>query len=72
MIFRGGCSIILSLGNLNSVEYVISKDIKNYDRFCRQVAYMNGEDPEGGSPAASTYLGDDRDWHLHFNLLHRQ
>jgi hypothetical protein len=71
MIFRGGCSIILSLGNLNSVEYVITKDIKSYDRFRRQVAYMRGEDGDAGPPPASTYAGDDRDWQLRFNLLHR-
>ena len=33
MIFRGGCSLILSLGDLNRVEYVIVKNIKSYGRF---------------------------------------
>ena len=28
MVFRGGCSIILDLGDLNTVFYVISKNIK--------------------------------------------
>ena len=38
MVFRGGCSLIFSLGNLNTVEYVILKNIKSYERFQRQVA----------------------------------
>lgn len=72
MVFRGGCSIILSLGNLNAVEYVILKDIRSYDRYCRQVAYVKGEDCEGASPpSASLYADDSRDRRLDFNLLHR-
>ena len=43
MVFRGGCSLILSLGNLNTVEYVILKNIKSYDRFLRAGDYLNGE-----------------------------
>ena len=49
MVFRGGCSLILSLGNLNTVEYVILKNIKSYDRFQEQAAYMNGDT---GTPLA--------------------
>jgi len=71
MVFRGGCSLIFSLGDLNTVEYVILKNIKSYDRFCRQSAYMNGEDSGAAAPSASLYANDDRDWRLHFNLLHR-
>ena len=37
MVFRGGCSLILSFGNLNRVEYVIVKSIKSYDRYQQQV-----------------------------------
>ena len=72
MVFRGGCSLILSLGDLNTVEYVILKNIKSYDRFLRQAAYMNGEDPAGAAPSESLYASDDRDWRLDFNLLHRR
>jgi hypothetical protein len=72
MVFRGGCSLVLSLGDLNTVEYVILKNVKSYERFCRQAAYMNGEDPDGAAPSASLYAGDDRDWRLQFNLLHRR
>ena len=64
MVFRGGCSLILSLGDLNTVEYVILKNIKSYDRFCRQAAYVNGEDPEGAAPSRSLYASDDREWRL--------
>ena len=57
MVFRGGCSLILSLGNLNRVEYVIVKNIKSYDRYQEQVDYMNGDT---GTPlAVSPYADDD-------------
>jgi hypothetical protein len=72
MVFRGGCSLIFSLGDLNMVEYVILKNIKSYDRFLRQAAYMNGEDPDSAAPSESLYAGDDRDWRLNFSLLHRR
>jgi hypothetical protein len=71
MVFRGGCSLIFSLGDLNAVEYVILKNIKSYDRFRRQAAYMNGEDPDAAAPSASLYANDDREWRLNFSLLHR-
>jgi hypothetical protein len=71
MVFRGGCSLILGLGNLNSVEYVIVKNIKSYRRFCRQAAYINGEDENSAAQSTSLYADDDRDWQLNFNLLHR-
>jgi len=71
MVFRGGCSIILSLGNLNAVDYVILKDIKSYERYCGQVAYLKGEDREGAAPPSSMYAHDSRERRLNFNLLHR-
>ena len=72
MIFRGGCSLVLSLGNLNEVEYVIQKNIKSYERFCRQAAYVRGESGTGAAPVNSIYANDDRDWRLDFNLLHQK
>ena len=71
MVFRGGCSIILSLGNLNTVEYVIQKNIKSYRRFQDQAAYLNGED-DSGSESTSLYSDGDRDWRINFALLHQQ
>ena len=71
MVFRGGCSLILSLGNLNMVEYVILKNLKSYDRFCAQAAYINGEDEDAAAQSTSLYSDDDRNWQLNFNLLHR-
>jgi len=71
MVFRGGCSLILSLGNLNLVEHVVIKNIKSYSRFCKQAAYLNGADGTAPSQSISTYADDDRDWRLNFNLLHR-
>jgi hypothetical protein len=70
MVFRGGCSLILSLGNLNSVEFVIQKNIKSYGRFQRQAAYLSGEDARG-SESSSLYDDDDRDWRIDFALLHQ-
>jgi hypothetical protein len=70
MVFRGGSSLIFSLGNLNQVEYVVIKNIKSYDRFIAQAAYMNGE-THPLPRAVSPYADDDRDWRLDFNLLHR-
>src|SRR5262249_27300096 len=70
MVFRGGCSLIFSLGNLNTLEFAIQKNIKSYRRFCRQVEYLRGE-AEGPAPRASLYAGDDRPWRLDFNLLHQ-
>ena len=70
MVFRGGCSLILSLGNLNTVEFVVQKSIKSYRRFLRQAEYLRGE-LEGGAPTTSMYADDDRPWQLNFNLLHR-
>jgi hypothetical protein len=72
MIFRGGCSIILSLGNLNKVEHVIQKNIKSYDRFLRQKAYIRGESDTGAVPVNSLYADDDHDQRLDFHLLHQQ
>ena len=71
MVFRGGCTLILNLGNLNNVEYVILKNIKSYNRFCRQAAYARGEYGTGGAPSPSIYDNDDRHWRISFNLLHR-
>ena len=70
MVFRGGSSLIASLGNLNTVEYVVMKNIKSYERFRAQAAYLSGA--SGAAPlAVSPYADDDRDWRLDFNLLHR-
>src|SRR6266496_1468234 len=71
MVFRGGCSLILSLGNLNLVEYVVLKNIKSYVRFCRQADYINGKNPNAVAQSSSLYSDDDREWRLDFNLLHR-
>jgi hypothetical protein len=70
MMFRGGCSLILSLGNLNSVEYVVVKNIKSHRRFLRQAEYQRGE-LAGGPTSSSMYADDDRPWRMNFNLLHR-
>ena len=70
MVFRGGSSLIFNLGNLNTVDYVIVKNITSYDRFKAQAEYLNGE-TDVAPLAASTYEGDDRSPRIRFNLLHR-
>lgn len=69
MIFRGGSSLILSLGNLNTVEYVVVKNIRSFDRFCAQRDFLNGEDSTVPL-AVSPYEDDERPRRLDFNLLH--
>ena len=71
MLFRGGCTIILSLGRLNNVEYVIQKNIRSRRRFDEQVAYMRG-DTDGAAPSTSLYADEERPWRLSFNLLHQK
>jgi hypothetical protein len=69
MVFRGGASLILSLGRLNEVEYVVVKNIRSYERFCEQVAFLRGE--SGPVPRAAAMYGDTRATRIDFNLLHR-
>ncbi|MDB4913954.1 MAG: hypothetical protein JWM95_1598 [Gemmatimonadetes bacterium] len=68
IVFRGGCSLIFGLGNLNSAEYVVSKSIKSYERYRAQVDYITGE--SGESPDLTMYA-DGRERRLNFQLLHR-
>jgi hypothetical protein len=70
-VFRGGCSLILSLGSLKQVEYVIQKSIKSFGRFTRQAAYVRGEGPPAAIRSVTMYEDDDRDWRLDFAILHR-
>lgn len=70
MVFRGGCSLVLSLGSLNEVDFVVQKNIKSYRRFLRQAEYQRGE-TNGPGAFGSTYADDDRPWRLNFNLLHK-
>jgi hypothetical protein len=71
MTFRGGCTVILSLGNLKQVEYVIQKNITSYARFRRQAAYLNGEDAADASETSSLYSDDERHPRINFAVLHR-
>lgn len=69
MQFRGGASLILTLGRLNKVEYVVVKNVKSHERFCEQVAYLRGE--SGPPPQAAQLYGDSRALRIDFNLVHR-
>jgi hypothetical protein len=71
MVFRGGCSLVFSLGDLDRVEYVILKNIKSFERFKRQQAYMSGDGEEGSVPVSSLYSDQSHGPMLNFSLLHR-
>ncbi|HET9766471.1 MAG TPA: hypothetical protein VFS60_06475 [Thermoanaerobaculia bacterium] len=72
MVFRGGCSLIMRLGKLNTVQHAIVKRIKSYRRFSQQKAYLRGDEEGAPPPSASPYADDDREPRLSFNLLHQQ
>lgn len=69
MTFRGGCTLIFSLGSLNEVDLVVQKNIKSFSRFQSQAAYLRGE--TGSATSLSAYEDDERPWELNFNLLHQ-
>jgi hypothetical protein len=67
--FRGGCSLILSLGNLDRLEYVICKNVRSQYRFSQQMEYQhNDEDFSMGLTTYADDTGDDYD--LSFKQLH--
>lgn len=69
MTFRGGCSLILRLDDLDTVEFVVQKNIRSYRRFCLQRDYFLG-DSEVGQAALSMYDHDERAWRLSLRHLH--
>ena len=70
MTFRGGATLIFSLGALSTVDLVVQKNIRSLRRFERQKRYLRGED-DSAPPAVSTYADDTRSWRLDFSLLHQ-
>ena len=46
------------------------KNIRSYERFTEQVAYMKGES-HGTPPGVSPYADDARPARIDFNLLHQ-
>jgi hypothetical protein len=56
--FRGGCMLILSLGNLKQVEYAIIKNIRSQRRFNKQIDFQ--ESHEDYSMNLATYQPTDR------------
>ena len=67
-VFRGGCSLILSLGTLNEVEYIVVKRITSFRRFKAQLAYLTGETENA---TAFNAYADRRDRRINFRLLHQ-
>ncbi len=72
MVFRGGCSLILSFGSLNTVEHVIVKNITSYHRFQQQEKYRNGLGGGVSNAAAALYSGGGREWMVRFQHLHAE
>ncbi len=44
IVFRGGCMLILSLDNLNRVEYAITKNVRSQRRFKQQIEFQLGSE----------------------------
>ena len=67
--FRGGCTMILNLGNLQEIEFAIVKNIRSQLRFEKQVEYqLSAEDLSMG---LTTYNGSrDNINSLNFKFLH--
>jgi hypothetical protein len=70
MAFRGGASLVLTLGELSTVDYAVIKNVRSHERFLDQVAYVTGRTP-GGIAAASTYVETRRGRRIDFTRLHR-
>lgn len=70
VVFRGGCTLILSLGNLQKVEYAIIKNIRSQRRFNKQVKFM--ESQEDISMNLATYKPEQQEdmLDLNFKQLH--
>jgi len=70
MSFRGGCSLILSFGDQNKVEYVIRKDIRSHRRLEEQKEYLNGTDEDAEPTSSSLYADSRRELKMNFAHLH--
>lgn len=70
MVFRGGSSIIMSLGSTEEVEFVVQKNIKSYARFSAQVNYQRGDVP-GGPEDSSMYAQDGHPARISFMRIHQ-
>jgi hypothetical protein len=70
MPFRGGCSLILSFGDKNEVEYLIVKDVRNHRRLLRQMKYLNGDDEDAAPTSSSLYADSKRELKMNFAHLH--
>lgn len=69
IIFRGGCMLILSLGNLKKVEYAIIKNVQSQRRFNKQIEFQQAS--EDFSMNLSTYQPENHERNdLSFKQLH--
>ncbi len=67
--FRGGCTLIISFGAIDQLEYVICKNIRSEYRFGRQMEYQQNK--EDSSLGLATYArGESDKYDLSFKELH--
>lgn len=69
IVFRGGCTLILSLSDLKEAQYVITKNITSSRRFTKQLDYQLGENSNSMAYYGSTYE-ETGNSELDFKRLH--
>jgi len=70
MSFRGGCSLILSFGDKNEVEYLIVKDVRSHRRLLKQIDYLNGDGEDAAPTSSSLYADSKRELKMNFAHIH--
>ncbi|WP_168197887.1 hypothetical protein [Pseudolabrys sp. FHR47] len=69
MYFRGGCQLVLDLGQENKVDFIVRMNVRSHLRFERLRRYLLGEDGSGPE-SESLYADDGRTGRINFNHLH--
>ena len=70
MSFRGGCSMILSFGKDNEVDYLVRKDVRSYLRLRSQAEYLNGDGEDAAAVSSSLYADSKREMKMNFKRIH--
>ena len=70
LIFRGGCTIILSLSDLNQVEFTIAKNVLSQHRFDQQMEFQTRGQDFSMNLATYNYGRKNNQTDLSFKNLH--
>jgi carbonic anhydrase len=70
LIFRGGCTIILSLSDLNKVEFTIAKNVLSQRRFDQQMEFQNSGQDLSMNLSTYNFGGKNNQTDLSFKNLH--